>query len=325
MTFGFVCAVADFNSFRKYVQYAAVFASAGLLLQIALYFVLGFYPPLVIPYLPMATGESARELFIQYLSEDRPACFFLEPSNYSYYAVLDLSLALLDSDGLKKNLKIVFFLTFSLIISRSGSAYVLMALVYFIYLFYSYQNLSNKIKSRIVVLMFCLPLLYPLLSATEEVQKLFMRTQEFKLDDVESNSHASGYLRMYRGFMIFQEMNIEEKIIGIGHSNVEMFKKNHSNIMLDMGSDDEEGLYLNGLSQILIYNGFIGILLCIISLYPYLKNKNSRIYVILFFGGAFISSNYNTDMKLLIYSCIIWYGAHKIMLKKIEKNEVAYC
>lgn len=307
LTFGFVCTVVDFCSFRKYLQNAAVLASAGLLLQIALYFVLGFYPPLVIPNLPLATGDSARELFIQYMAEDRPASFFLEPSNYAYYAVMGLALALLDSNGLKRNTKRILFLTITLIMSRSGSAYTLMSLVYIMYIFAYKKLIPTKIRSRIVIVLFLLPFGYYSLSSFEIVKGLTARANEFKLDDEQSAENSSGYLRIFRGFIVFNELDAGEKFVGIGHSNVEQFKKTHTSLMVDMNITDDEGLYLNGLSQIIIFCGFVGGGLFVLLLLPYFKNKKSRFFVLLLLVLSAISSTYNTDMKLLLFVCMVFY------------------
>lgn len=305
LTFGVVCAVVDYKMFFKYFQYAAVFASAGLLLQIALYFVLGFYPPLVVPYLPLATGESARNLFIQYLSEDRPASFFLEPSNYAYYAAAGLVISLFKSEGFRKQKWIIAFLTISLIASRSGSAYLLSFVAYLSYFFFYRHQIPQRIKIRVIGILLLMPVVFTAISSFEVTQSIQERAKEFNND--EDQSSTSGYLRMYRGFAIFSNLSLEEKIIGIGHSNVNMFKNSHQSLMSDVNALDEDGLYLNGFAQILIYNGLIGMALFMIALFPYIKKKETLVFLLLLLASSFISGNYNTDMKLLLIFCMCFF------------------
>ena len=301
LTLGVSLKVLDFNKFSKYYQYASVVASCGLILQIVGSFIIGFYFPLVIPQLPLATGDSANSLFLQYLEEDRPASFFLEPSNYSYYTSTGLALALISSSGLVKKLKTISFLTISLVLSRSGSAYLLMSVVYIAYFIFYHNIISLKIKRYLLILLLVTPLSYSALMSIEEFQLVAARTAEFANDDDNQESKSSGYLRMFRGYQIYSKMSTDEQIIGIGHSNIDMFKNSHPNIMVDLDVKEEDGLYFNGISQILIYGGTIGLILYLMVLLPYFKAKITLLFVFVLIAHSMIAMNYNTDIKLLMF------------------------
>lgn len=184
----------------------------------------------------------------------RPASFFTEPSYYADFFMPILFILLFNKDvvlfGKKitniKRVIIAIMYSLGILLSTSslGVVYLVVAWGTFIFLNYSSMKVNSYAKILIIFLVFSL-VLYVFKSSTFA----------YTLKRVANGSSMGA--RLIRGFIIFDNLNIFQKIFGIGLNNI-------GNYVIENGIKtiyDEQNLnYTVTLTNRLIATGFVGTL-----------------------------------------------------------------
>lgn len=248
-----------------------------------------FVPPLTNEFTYM--GFTYGNLVSKQLSDGQACAFFLEKSYMAYYLITYLALEWFDKNGKEKWLtKEIVLIILTLAFLRSGSGIVGFSILFTIKIFSIFWN--TNLQRRILMIILLIPLLGGTLYVyinTEIGQKLLSRSEEF------STEGSSGYSRVIAGYLLFDQLNTDEKVIGIPDAR-ERFSLQRA--------DGTEVFYINGIQTILINLGIIGFVLYILFYGTLYKNGSfaSRMCIIVLLTMSLLESNYlNPYMMLLTF------------------------
>lgn len=291
----------DLLLLKKYMRWVVLISAALFWVQFILKITTGSQTFCFVPNLTGAftyEGMSYAELAAHQMQGTRPCSIFLEPSYMAYYYITYLTMVWFDKNNkgnwLNKETILVILSLFAL---RSGSGMVGLAILITVKLFNLFWTANNT--RRLLLITLALPLLAGavyLYVGSDIGQDMISRFEEF------SNEGSSGYTRVVGGFLMFDQLDLQEQIVGIPDAR-ERF-----------GMDTWDGRYVffaNGLQTILLFLGYIGAILYFF-FYASLFRKtglSSRMCIIVLLVMALLESNYlNPYMMLLsIIPCSEYY------------------
>lgn len=278
--------VLEMESLYKAMKIVFLFASIVLVAQI-----LGLLPgeynkSLILPishHLSYADTDY-EALLVKREYSTRPTSIFLEPAYFAQYASIFLSIELFyktRENALYSKTAIV--VSFVLLLMRSGCALIGLAVVWAAKLISIMKSGRSVAKTIIVAIPLALIAIY--FYVNSEVGSMMLeRTAEF------STEGASGYQRLLQGFFIYDYLPMENKIFGISGEEL-----NAMNIpFLSVKNDGSVSMFTNGFFTLLIRNGIIGFLLCMlcyVSLYR-ATNALGKVSLLLLFTLSFIEQAY---------------------------------
>lgn len=290
----------EYKYVKKYYLLFVVISSIIFLLQELMYNLVGFRYSAIVPFLPVRYSYTTTLDFItQQMFAPRSQSLFLEPAHFAQFLLGYLAIILGENAKAKRILSLpALFLSIILLLTWSGNAIILTALLWIIFIVMI--KISLKLKYFIILpcVLVCILFSFYYLSSTEKGEHLLERTEELK---VEQERLSSGAIRIYRGFFVFGEMPLLEKITGVG-SGVTVDVIEHSPFFF-MFYDFER--YLNNSQMLLIGYGAIGTLLFGLFLRNIVKygNEVALLYVALFIGMCFIEYFWG-NIKMLMYLSI---------------------
>ena len=302
----------DLQLLKKYMKWVVLISAALFWVQFILKVSTGSQTFCFVPNLTGAftyEGMSYTELAAHQMQGSRPCSIFLEPSYMAYYYITYLALVWFDKNNDEKWLnKEIILVILSLLALQSGSGMVGLAILIMVKLFKLFWT-ANKVR-RLLLITLSFPLLFGaayLYFGSDMGQDMLSRSAEF------SNEGSSGFTRVVGGFLMFDQLNLQEQMVGIPDAR-ERF-----------GIERWDGSYFyfaNGVQMILLSLGYFGAILYFI-FYTHLFRKSelsSRMCIIVLLVMALLESNYlNPYMMLLtIIPCAeYYYGKMKSINKPI--------
>ena len=229
-----------------YISLVFVF-SIYLIIQYFYYYAVGGYLPIYLRYEWIFPPEArAKSLDFHFRFYYRSSSLFLEPSYFSLFSLPGFCILLLKN---KKNLfeKCALLIVCSaLVLSTSSSAIAGIGIAMIIYTFKRTEQKEFKdmfIRFIVVLITVSTVLIYILVS--ENSATLVRRLQ----------TGGSFNQRIGRGFILYRDMNLIHKLIGVGINNLEPYM-NHYNLATPF---DERNLnYSSSMMQTLTYSGIFG-------------------------------------------------------------------
>ena len=113
---------------------------------------------------------------------------------------------------------------------------------------------------------------------------------------------SSGFIRTFRGYYIYDEYNLFEKIIGI--NNIETIKKKRDQCKVSWTFADDNDVYVNCIQDVLLRTGLIGaiiFMLMLLSIWKQNKLEGKAIVVTFFILSFFASLYMSSTMMLYLY------------------------
>lgn len=218
-----------------------------------------------------------------------PSSIFLEKSYLAYYFLAYLALCWFET-GKKDKLfsKEIIFVTATLIASRSGTALVGFSLLFAIKIISTYWAID--IRHRVTMIIFIVPLIlgvFFIFVRTEMGQQMLSRSSEF------STEESSGYTRVVGGYIMFDQLSTDQKIIGISDAR-ERFSIERM--------DGSIKFFANGVQTILLNLGYIGALLYFLFYADVYRRSNltSKMCIILLLIMSLLESNYLNPFMMLL-------------------------
>lgn len=267
--------------------------SIFFLFQYIFHLITGVKTQGLLPYLPLSNNQENSVFREHLLGMDRFSSFFDEPSHFVQYVGLGLLLYLFCSDG-KSRMQVIpiFIITISMLLSKSGNAIIILLVVYGYYLL-------NKIKNNYKYLMpyfFAVFLVCYVFLQTEVYSSLISRVSEISGE----SASISGYVRILRGYEIFLDFTLDNKLFGISGINMEYYYS------LYPAKDNglvTEGLieYMNAVHFHLVYFGGVGFLFLILFYYNVFSKGDVRVkaVMLLLIALSLVESIINNPMWVL--------------------------
>lgn len=307
----------DSKKVLKYYKYLVYVSIVFFYIQETSYMLFHVRPTFYLSYFENYYGVPTSEFAYSRATMDRSSSFFLEPAHFVQYIFPYLCIVLCKCLEKKKLSKECLFIAFTIIFSRSGCGYFcLMALTLYFVIVYDGFHIVTKflIASAIVVAIYSAVIFF---SDNEIVSFIMGRMDEFSMS-VEETGRQSGFLRMYRGYFIYDDLDVFNKIFGVGAGSLSYLAEHF--IMYGVRY---EGDYMNGVQSLLNKGGIIGTVLFV---FVYLRKQfilsnQAAKCILVGMVALFFIENMLFDYKmfhyvLLAYCCV---NAENVKTKIIAK------
>ena len=308
----FICCsyLFDIRTLFRYLKIIAIISSIVFLFQELSYLILGYRFCAVLPITSTFTyghEMTYSELSMLHMTQDRSSSIFMEPSYFAQYLLVPLCFNLfLEKNKVKLVTPFSLFIIFVILLTRSGSGIVGLFLILTIKLIiYIKEKGIGRGLLLIIPLLCFLYVGYIYTATTEAGSQMLERKTEL------SEENTSGYIRIVKGFIIFEEFPLEKKMFGISMDEL-------SNTSLIFSGNDER-LFLNGIQMIMIISGVVALILWII-FYSNIYKKNSllsKTLILLFLVVSLFESTYLRPLMLIL--TIVPYAI------KYYKDNGLYC
>lgn len=295
---------------KFYLFFAGAF-SGFLILQYIAYFLAGVEISGIVSFLPLYEELESNGI-IETLSFVRLASVFREPSHFALYVVPSVIIALTNDTIKRKNKYILLVLvTIATILSTSGNGIILLTLSYILY---SLSLLNERIsfKNIFIVLIIVLGGIFAYSSS-----QFIGDTTEYLFVGSGNVGSKAGY-RIYRGFELYADLPLENKITGLGWKNAENYLRENNNALYGRYSSESAFDYFNSIAAVLIYSGFLGAVLFlgfIKSLWKECFSPTSRMLIVIMLASMVSSSIFMTDQWLL-YLSLIYATGDKVQINR---------
>jgi hypothetical protein len=247
--------------------------------------------PWHIRWLPIITGSkliSDYEIIFKTYGY-RPQGFFLEPAYFAGYVIPALAIILFyksPSFHITKTASTIIALVLSvaLILSGSGTAIILLVVCWFFWgVNYLKEKKPQKLFLKTMIISVTILLITILLYRSPYVNGSINRV-------LSDGNLSSRNVRISRGFVIFEQLPRNDKIIGVGYGN-NYISIDKYNIVTPY--DIEGSNYTNTIAYILIGTGYIGLFFYFLIYFDLLKNTRGffRYTTIILLLTAFSSEN----------------------------------
>lgn len=245
--------ISEFLNIYRFIVFVNI---VFLVIQEFLYYTVGYRIIGIMTSLPLVIdGDSFDpQAYAETASlASRSSAFFSEPAHFAQY-LLPLFAVELFYVGTRKAFFrcIIYFAT--LMILASGNALIGILVIFFFFLLQIMKKMSSIIALFVVVIIGALAIAsYSYMKHTEYGEKIVERFGELEADQVEV---SSGFVRVFRGFYIWKEMDTKEKIVGLIDSNRIKAKIRQCDVANTFGGDDD--IYMSGWQSVMIYTGYLG-------------------------------------------------------------------
>lgn len=312
--------IVKWEYIKKYYRNLCYISISFFFVQEFMYYLLGWRLVGLLPFMPVSYSYTTMGAFINTMSHlDRSMSFFLEPAHYAQYILGYLAVVLADNSKSGKLFsKEAIIISIALLLTWSGNA-ILCTLLLWTVLFFK-LNIRKSIKYGFVLpsVLLCAYIGYNYIGSTERGQEIMERQEEMSS---EQSRVSSGMIRIFRGFLVFDDMPLEEKIFGVGTGTIPDVIE-HSKFLFMFYDFDR---YVNTAQAILIGDGILGTSLFLLFLINMAKKKSSYpLFLISLFVGLSFMEGFWLSGRMLLYLTIASYTAYYKVIpsKSISKYHI---
>lgn len=269
LSLGFSCNYFDkeygLSLYKRIVYFVVLF----FLLQNLMFLFFGIKISGLISFLPNIYGYkdlSSSDMVEYQMLGDRFSSIFLEPSYFAQYIIPFLIIQLFSIRG-KFNIANAIFISVILLLIRSGIGIMLMSIIWGVWLF-SNQNIGS-IRKVLLTLSICLGIVFYI--STDIGKNVVSRNRELT-KTIKTKSLSSGYIRIFRGYNIYNELSWKNKIFGIGFKSSSLRDLINSSSYKWMFKTND--MNFNGIQSCLIGGGIICLFFLLLYLYALFQDTN---------------------------------------------------
>ncbi len=247
-----------------YVNLACVF-SIYLIIQYLYHYSSGGYLPIYISHNLLFPPEArAASLSTYYMWGFRASSLFLEPSYFTLFALPSVPLLLYQKRRkLFRTIELVIICT-ALVFSTASSALAGLIIIFAVFLFGKTDQLNSKKNlSRILIVFAAVGLIFAYFYFSENAMFFVKRLQ----------SGGSLNNRVLRGLIVYKDLPIFHKIVGVGLNNLEPYMLTNG---LSTAYDEVNLNYSCSMVQTLDYSGIIGITVLVAFLFSLYRKVVKR-------------------------------------------------
>lgn len=301
LTFCLVFSVVDMKLLLKYYRWIAIAAIVLFFFQEFSYATTGYRISGIIEWLPFRLGGESVDAgkFVTMKEEmTRSSSFFSEPAHFAQFLLPLFAIELFKIHNFRSAI-FPGIMIVVLLFLQSGNALVGLACVGVVFIL-KLLNIKSLIKKIVLFIVIggC-----AIIGGTYYIQSTMgeklLERQETITGDAE---YSSGFLRVYRGYYVYDEYSFIEKIIGINNYDKIKQKRDQSEVSFLFLDDDD--FYFNCFQDFLLRTGIIGGIMFFILCYSLWKNNSfpGKAIIFTFFVLSFTASLYmSTTMILYLY------------------------
>ena len=217
------------HAYKIYVRVALI-VSVLLFIQVIAHYVLGRNVFFLIPFLnynqsTLATYEAYVNVYeYMYSYQFRPTSVFLEPSHFALYVSPCVAFVLNKVNVGRKDFIFAFLMTAAVLLSTSGTGYLIVFIVWASYIFKVIK--SNRIKLWMLALggIACVTGVVFVLN-NDYIPVLISR-----ITSINDGSESSINVRLLKGFHFAQNLNPLEQLFGIGCGSYDSYINSHPSL-----------------------------------------------------------------------------------------------
>lgn len=311
---GFLNREVVLNKFLRLYRIIVFVNIAFLFFQESLYYASGYRVIGILSFLPLTNIGGANFEASQYAEAAsmaaRSSAFFSEPAHFVQFLLPLLTVELFYVRNKTAYVRSCVYAV-ALLVLASGNAVLGLGVIGIFLILYVLKHLHPLVSMAIVTFSIIIVVVsVNMVMETEYGEKLVERVEELEPDQTQV---SSGFIRIFRGYYIWDEMDIEEKLIGINSIQEVGEKINSSKVALAFADDD---YYMNVVQSIMVFTGCIGVLI-FTGLLIYLWKGNNwagRCCIAIYIALGFIASLYFSYTMLL-------YLLVALLMKKENSNQ----
>lgn len=265
--------------------------------QVVLMYTISFPLQFTLPFFPVKDELKLAFDFLSYYNRDmtyiRFPGPFSEPSHYAAYLIPLLAILLFDNEKkLQEKWKLPVLISITMVISTSGVGILLGAATWGMYFAFNYSTTKN----RLILLPFIV------MAAATIFSLLIMYSEQFSItvsnlfsvqDQVRFATGSKADYRIYRGFSMYLQLPVLNKLFGVGFANMNDFAISHNIGTIYDIATSQTVEYYNGISQILLYSGLVGFCLWAKGIIDYSKKMKTIGKIILILYNIYLVGSGN--------------------------------
>lgn len=266
----------NYSLLKTVIIKLSIYSVIFLFIQNLLFQLSGTFISGIIPFLSLTNLVSTDMFILSQSVRDRFSSFFEEPAHLSQFLSIALILMIWSERINVKYRKILLIaVSFSILLSQSANGYVLLILVWGFYGLKKFGiHYFMKHKFHFCFILCVLAIISYFLYMNEKVQTVFLRVNEFSLSPEATEHGFSTFIRTLRGYILWYELPVFQKILGTGIGSIMPYVDSHPNTLyLQITSHIPN--YVNSIQYILISSGIVGGILFGRFLYFLFKNNSS--------------------------------------------------
>ena len=280
---------------RKYYSLISYVAILFYIVQVFLWELFGIRIIGIFNNLPLTIDMDA-DRYIAFMNADhtRLCSFFSEPAMFAQYLLPLSALTLFDRTIRHRYCKFMIILATFLLLN-SGNAIFILSIVMACYIIHNLiKSFSLRSLFGVITILILVGVGSTYYMESETGESLIERQSEFEV----SETYTSGFLRVYRGYYVYESLDIWEQIFGANNTVLMENAIRHCKIPYLFGDQD---YYFNTVQNILIKTGIVGAILFTIFLIGTFRKANpvGKTILIGLTILSFIASMYLSYIMLL--------------------------
>lgn len=312
LIYGLFFSIINFGQFLRSYTVITYLSISFLYIQF-LFGAAGIQISGIATFLPLSfLDESDSATYLSKISTEtwRYCSFFSEPALFAQYLMPFYALSLFLRKGKDRIIKCII-VSGALLLLRSGNALLILGIItlcFFIYSIFSSWSAKKFVGLVAVIILLAVGGTYYLQS--EDAAELMDRQEEL----YDDNKETSGFFRIYRGYFVYEELSIFEKIFGANNTTLMDQAIQKSPVAYLFREND---YYFNTVQNILIKTGMVGCLIFIIFLISLYRRTNpaGKLIIITMIAISFVASMYLSNIMLI-------YLIFAYKLKKSNENSL---
>lgn len=256
---GFFMAYGCFNKsyYIKYMKTFAVIAIVFFFVQYFGYLVTGKRISGILSFVPMNYGYDNIAFQYKQALVGRFCSFFSEPSHFAQFLIPLLAIELF-YDKTKRHVLFAIIIFITILLMQSGTGFVcLIPIALSIMPYYKRAGMTStqRILSIFGIGLVIVGALYFAISSGISD---YVETRSLELNSqYEVGVGASGFLRIWRGYYVFQDYNILEKLFGVSDPAIILYHIKNSGMYWGIVAE----MYFNTIQDVLLFTGFVGLIM----------------------------------------------------------------
>lgn len=223
---------------------------AFFVVQEIIFGIYGIRPSGMIPGLPLVYQEISESYKYFLTVTDRSSSFFLEPAYFVEFLFPFIVIKLYHNS--KKSIIEAFVVSAIILSVKSGTGVALLLMIWGVWFFFGSYKKTVKISVAIALVV----AVSVYMTYSSDINYLLNRTQELNLERGMSGVNSSGFVRFYRGYLLYAELPLINQLFGASMELVENVMG--SNYYF---SDNKNLTFFNGAQSLLIFYGFFSFIL----------------------------------------------------------------
>ena len=250
LLFFLIFATFHYDTYIRMYRVFALFCIVFFIFQEVSFYLTGNRISGILRSIPLYDFMSSADLIDFQINADRSCSFFREPAHFAQFLLPLLAIELYNN---KPNYLFAILIGGTLLIMRSGNGLAgLLAIIIFSFPYYFKKKGKTKWISAFIFAFVISVVGYYYINS-EIGDSVLSRQNELSMT-FEGGS-ASGFLRVWRGFYVYNDYSFLEKIIGCPDNTMQLAHVKASGMLMAENAE----LYFNAFQKILLNTGIIGL------------------------------------------------------------------